>query len=68
MLNIHLKIEAKKILNVKVLELSKINNLTASRTLIRLYDAFDIDAFKIQYKVQKLSKRARRNLITLKNN
>jgi hypothetical protein len=63
MLNIHLKIEAKKILNVKVCELSKINKLKASRTLIRLYDAFDNDAFKLQYKINKLSKRARRNIV-----
>ena len=66
-MNIHLKIEAKRIVKVSVLDLSKINTFTPSQTLLGVYEAFNINAFLLQYKVQKLSKRARRNT-TIKTN
>ena len=62
-MNIHLKIEAKKLM------FSLLNqpyvNIYNNRVegLKSLYTCFNSDKFLLPYKVQKLSKRARRNLI-----
>jgi len=66
MLNIHLKIEAKKVLitNGSKLTLSAFNshNITRVNALNMIYNVFELH-FILPYKVNKLSKRARRNQI-----
>lgn len=60
MLNIHLKIEAKNM----VLKYGNILELGSNANgFINLYQVFSLNTFLLPYKVQKLSKRARRNLI-----
>lgn len=61
MLNIHLKIESKKSINLDLV--CKILGYTKKQTLEATYKNFNCDYFLLPYKVQKLSKRARRNLI-----
>lgn len=67
MLNIHLKIEAKKAVIINgsnlLIEAFFPENLARTKALDILYRVFEKDAFLLPYKVQKLSKRARRNLI-----
>jgi hypothetical protein len=67
MLNIHLKIEAKKtvIINGSNLLASVYfpEITTRAKAINILYRAFENDCFLLPYKVRKLSKRARRNLI-----
>jgi len=63
MLNIHLKIEAKETCLITLAQLSELTNKKQSETLKSLYITFSKDCFILPYKVQKLSKRARRNLI-----
>ena len=64
MLNIHLKIEAKKVFNTVIVnQLQNINELSRKNTIILIYTLFEKDCFLLPYKVRKLSKRARRNLI-----
>ena len=60
MLSIHLKIEAKSMILKygNILELG--NNING---FINLYEVFSMDTFLLPYKVRKLSKRAKRNLI-----
>ena len=62
-MNIHLKIEAKKLMFslLKQPYVNTYNNRVES--LKSLYTCFNNDKFLLPYKVQKLSKRARRNLI-----
>jgi hypothetical protein len=54
MLNINQKIEAKKTYLIALNNVNEFNNL---------YNVFSKDAFLLPYKVNKLSKRARRNTI-----
>lgn len=64
MLNIHLKIEAKGLLTSnKINALQRINGLNRYCTIKLIYNAFDCDSFILPYRVNKLSKRARRNQI-----
>jgi hypothetical protein len=60
MLNINLKIEAKSMILKygNLLELGK-----SKEGFLNLYQVFSLDTFLLPYKVQKLSKRAKRNLI-----
>lgn len=62
-MNIHLKIEAKRVMMVTPTQITKgfINspNIKRSEVYKTIYKVFNTDV----YKVQKLSKRARRNLI-----
>lgn len=62
-MNIHLKIEAKKLMFslLKQPYVNIYNNRVEG--LKSLYTCFNSDKFLLPYKVQKLSKRARRNLI-----
>lgn len=52
MLNINQKIEAKKTYSL---------NLSGAKELKNLYNVFSMDTFLLPYKVNKLSKKARRN-------
>jgi hypothetical protein len=61
MLNIHQKIEAKKVLNPSILALIQKEFFTPSKLLKSTYEVFSKDLFLLPYKVQKLSKKARRN-------
>ena len=67
MLNVHLKIEAKKAIIIDGSNLLIVayfpENLSRKKAFDILYRAFEKDIFLLPYKVQKLSKRARRNLI-----
>ena len=64
MLNIHLKIEAKKTVEINIILLQKISNADFKNSVVNLYNRFEnSDYFMLPYKVNKLSKRARRNLI-----
>lgn len=60
MLNIHLKIEAKEVVNTRF---NRGIFMTNAKDFNNLYQVFEKDLFLLPYKVQKLSKRARRNLI-----
>lgn len=64
-MNIHLKIEAKNALMVTPTALTKSfitsPNIKKSEVLKSLYKVFTLDCFALPYKVQKLSKKARRN-------
>ena len=62
-MNIQMKIEAKQVAYLSLMQLAKMNNATLSVTLKNLYDTFSKDTFQLPYKVQRLSKRARRSLI-----
>ena len=66
-MNIHLKIEAKQtlVINGSKLTLSAFNspNITRANAIKMIYTVFNNDTFLLPYKVQKLSKRARHNLI-----
>lgn len=55
-LNINLKIEAKKTITSKGIEFLKNNGLGFNE----IYKSFNKDRFLLPYKVQKLSKKARR--------
>ena len=61
MLNIHLKIEAKNIINLDLI--AKVLKYNRTQTIEAIYRNFDKDYFLLPYKVNKLSKRARRNKI-----
>jgi hypothetical protein len=61
MLNIHLKIEAKKSVNLELI--CKVLHYSRRQTLETTYKHFNCDYYLLPYKVQKLSKRAKRNLI-----
>lgn len=67
--NIHFKIEAKKAVCIhsetfqKYLEISKSVNTGGAKAFKELYKVYCFDVFMLPYKVKKLSKRARRNLI-----
>lgn len=61
MLNIHLKIEAKKLSNCNFVKFANQLETSVSNTLNTLYYSFDCDTFLLPYKVQKLSKKARRS-------
>jgi hypothetical protein len=52
MLNINQKIEAKKTYSL---------SLSGAKELKNLYNVFSMDTFLLPYKVNKLSKKARRN-------
>lgn len=62
-MNIQMKIEAKQVAYLSLMQLAKMSNTTLSATLKNLYDAFNKDTFQLPYKVKKLSKRAKRNLM-----
>ena len=61
-MNIHLKIEAKNnLISVMNLQrLAEIMIVTPSQALNQFYDTFSKDTFSLHYRVQKLSKKARR--------
>ena len=63
MLNIHLKIQAKTLLQLNNSKKSIIilTGFKASKLLKTVYKVFEQDSFMLPYRVQKLSKRARRN-------
>ena len=60
-MNIHLKIEAKKTFDLSLI--CKVLGYTRKQTIETTYKCFNSDYYLLPYKVQKLSKRARRNLI-----
>ena len=60
-MNIHLKIEAKKTFDLSLI--CKALGYTRKQTIETTYKCFNADYYLLPYKVQKLSKRARRNLI-----
>jgi len=55
-MNIHFKIEAKSLME----RVSYSRRLELGITLSNVYEAFNHDRFMLPYKVQKLSKKARR--------
>jgi hypothetical protein len=61
-MNIHLKIEAKQNLNsvMSIQRLAEMMILTPSQALNQFYNTFSKDTFSLHYRVQKLSKKARR--------
>ena len=59
-MNIHLKIEAKRLIHIKLDYIIEHNNLTRCEAIKYNYNNFNQDYFLLPYKVQKLSKRARR--------
>jgi hypothetical protein len=61
MLNIHQKIEAKKVLSQSVVALIQNELFTPSKLLNSIYEVFSKDLFLLPYKVQKLSKKAKRD-------
>jgi hypothetical protein len=61
-MNVHFKIEAKKVVNPIILK-NGMPELKLSESLNQLYTCFSKDIFMLPYKVKKLSKRARRNEI-----
>jgi hypothetical protein len=61
MLSIHLKIEAKNSINLDLV--CKVLNYSRVQSIQAVYKTFNKDCFLLPYKVQKLSKRARRGLI-----
>lgn len=65
-MNIHLKIEAKKLLIVNgfnIIQSIYSEDMSRSGAYKMVYKVFNTDTFLLPYKVQKLSKRVRRNLI-----
>lgn len=64
-MNIHLKIEAKRCMMVTPTQITKafINspNIKKSEVFKIIYRVFNTDSFLLPYKVQKLSKKARKN-------
>lgn len=62
-MNINLKIESKKTINIKISYIMNANGLSRCEAIKFIYDNFNQDYFLLPYKVQKLSKRARRNLL-----
>lgn len=61
MLNIHFKIEARKTAEVNIPMLKRISQKSYAETLNGLYNRFEnSDYFMLPYRVQKLSKKARR--------
>jgi hypothetical protein len=61
-MNINFKIEAKKIVSPIIIK-NLIPELTAKQVVDLIYKTFSNDLFMLPYKVQKLSKKARRNEI-----
>lgn len=60
-MNINLKIEAKKLISIKIDYIMKYNNLSRCEAIKYIYNNFNQDYFLLSYKVQKLSKRAKQN-------
>lgn len=56
-LSINLKIQAKDLIH----RYGRVISLNTAKDLNMFYDTFNQDTFLLPYKVQKLSKRARRN-------
>ena len=59
-MNVNLKIEAKKNISPKLINIC-MPDLTSLEILNLIYLTFEKDLFLLPYKVQKLSKKARRN-------
>ena len=61
-MNVNLKIEAKKMVEPVILR-NALPEMKGAERLKIIYTAFSYDIFMLPYKVNKLSKRARRNEI-----